>query len=228
MLWGTGRGARAVVLVLVIMLCAACGGGPPAPTSVPTFPVAADGSATSTGPRPDEGAIPDDCDRVISVADVVALFGLPLDSVAVRSTVGVPEPSVGRTERLTCRYSGTAGGPVRGRTLLELNVSVYTDPQAASKQWRVNADAEDGARTELPIGAATAVLIERPGEAVLMVAYNTSNLTLVLPDGPLPGNRPRGDALVDLALRVLPAVPQIIPVPTTEATVSSEAAGTVS
>jgi hypothetical protein len=39
-----------------------------------------------------------------------------------------------------------------------------------------------------------------------MVAHSTSNLTLVLPDQPLPGGKTRVDALVDLALRVLPAV----------------------
>jgi hypothetical protein len=39
-----------------------------------------------------------------------------------------------------------------------------------------------------------------------MVAHATSNLTLVLPEQPLPGGRNRADVLVDLALRVLPAV----------------------
>jgi hypothetical protein len=50
------------------------------------------------------------------------------------------------------------------------------------------------------------VLVERPDEAVLMVVNGVTNLTLVLPNQQLPGDRPRGDALVDLALRVLPAV----------------------
>jgi hypothetical protein len=159
------------------------------------------------------------------------LLGLPLDSVEVRTIVGVAEPSVGRTERVACRYTGTAAaGPRRGRTLLDLNVSAYTDPGAAMKQWRVNSDAESGERRELPIGAASAVLVERPGESLLMVAHGTSNLTFVLPGaGSLPVQRPPGDTLVDLALRVLPAVapspsapPAPVPLP------PSRAPGTVS
>ena len=50
------------------------------------------------------------------------------------------------------------------------------------------------------------MLVERPDEALLMVVNGADHLTLVLPNQPLPGDRARGDALVDLALRVLPAV----------------------
>jgi hypothetical protein len=39
-----------------------------------------------------------------------------------------------------------------------------------------------------------------------MVVHEVSNLTLVLPGQPLPGGRAPADVLVDLALRVLPAV----------------------
>ena len=59
---------------------------------------------------------------------------------------------------------------------------------------------------DLPIGSAGAVLVERGGEALLSVVYGPATLTLILPDQPLPGGRPRTEALVDLALRVLPAV----------------------
>ena len=59
---------------------------------------------------------------------------------------------------------------------------------------------------DLPIGSAGAVLVERGGEALLSVVYGPATLTLILPDQPLPGDRPRTEALVDLALRVLPAI----------------------
>ncbi len=39
-----------------------------------------------------------------------------------------------------------------------------------------------------------------------MVTYDDDTLTFVLPEGPRPGDLPRGDVLVDLALRVLPVV----------------------
>ena len=164
------------------------------------------GQHRSTRAGADEGAIPDDCERLLAAGELNALLGLPLDTVTVRSTLGVAEPSVGRTERVACRYTTKAAGPARGRPLLMLNAASYTSPDAASQQWRRNADIEDGVHRDLPIGSAGAVLVERGGEALLSVVYGPATLTLILPDQPLPGGRPRTEALVDLALRVLPAV----------------------
>lgn len=195
--------AGALTVALTVALVA-CGAPEAEPIAVPTFPSPA-GQAGPAGPGGDDGALPDDCGRIFAPADLEALLGLPLGSVGVRTTLGVPQPSVGRTERVSCDYT-RAGGPGKGRFLLDLNASAYVDPAAARGQWQVNVDAEPGDHRDVPIGAASAVLIERRGEAVLMVAHAASNLTLVLPDQPLPGGRSRGDVLVDLALRVLPAV----------------------
>jgi hypothetical protein len=217
-----GAGLAAAVIAL-----SACGTSSGERTEVPTFPSDAQVMATAV-PNADQGVLPDDCTRILTVGDLEAVLGLPLGSVDVRTTRGVPEPSVARTERVACAYSGTAGGPARGRTLLNVNSSAYADPDAATKQWRVNADAENGDRRELPIGSASAVLVERSDEAVLMVVNGVTNLTLVLPNQQLPGDRPRGDALVDLALRVLPAVStsgSAPPPPSPSATASGNAAG---
>ena len=196
---------RAVAAALGLLLATSCGGAASDPTELPTFSATAT-SELATGAAAAEGAIPDDCERILKVADLNALLGLPLDTVAVRSTLGVAEPSVGRTERVACRYTTKAAGPARGRPLLDLNAASYSTPDAALQQWRRNADVEDGVHSELPIGSAGAVLVERGGEALLSVVYGPATVTLVLPDQPLPGGRPRAEALVDLALRVLPAV----------------------
>ncbi|WP_219415141.1 hypothetical protein [Pseudonocardia nigra] len=203
------RGLRAGAVALVaIALAAACGAPSAENTPVPTFATPTEQRDASGAPTPADGEIPDDCVRVLDPAVIEAVLGLPLGSVGVRTIIGIPQPSVGRTERVSCSYVGTPAGPANGRTLLDVNASAYTDPDAARNQWRVNADAEDGDRRELPIGSASAVLIDRADESVLMVVHGTSNLSLVLPDRPLPGGRPRGDALVDIALRALPAVAQ--------------------
>ncbi|OLT20726.1 hypothetical protein BJF78_09160 [Pseudonocardia sp. CNS-139] len=142
-----------------------------------------------------------------------ALRGLPLGSVAGRTILGVPQPAVSRTERVSCDYTG---GPAR-RPLLRANLSAYVDAPAAANQWRVNVAAESGERREVPFGSAQAVVMERGGEAALLVAYANVNLTLVLPDQPLPGGRSRADVLVDLALRMLPAVAAVTPAATPRA-----------
>jgi hypothetical protein len=211
---GGGRGIGVILAALGLVVAASSCGAPAAdPTVLPTFSAETSAADATTGAGVDEGAIPNDCERVLGVAHLNALLGLPLETVTVRSTLGVPEPSVGRTERLACRYSTRAPGPARGR-LLDLNAASYSSPEAAEAQWRRNADIESGVHTDIAIGSAGAVLVERGGEALLSVVYGPATLTLILPDQPLPGGRPRAEALVDLALRVLPAVtPRTPPAP---------------
>lgn len=210
MLGGTDRVAAGMsAVVLGVLAVAGCAHPEPGP-ALPTFPAASATSGTTAPAGPDQGKVPDDCARLITVGDLGALLGLPLDSVGVRSTVGVPAPAVGRTERLDCAYTGTAGGPVGGRPLLSLNAAAYDTPAAAAAQWTLNISAEDGAKRDVPIGAAKAVLVERGGETLLTVLYGSGTLTFTLPERPLP--RDPADVLVDLAQRVLPGIAATAPV----------------
>ncbi len=201
--WGADRPvARRMVLVAVLTLCVAgCAEGPEY-LPVPTFPgpdVAATGSTMA------DIGIPDDCERIMPVADLVALLGLPLDSVAVRTTIGVPEPSVGRVERVGCRYTGM--GRIQGTPLLDMSMGRYVDDAAAARQWRVNAAVEEGARRSVPFGSASAVLVERPAEVLLTVVNRDVTLTMTLPAAaPHPPGRTSPDTVVDLALRIIATV----------------------
>ncbi|WP_214405226.1 hypothetical protein [Pseudonocardia lacus] len=185
--------------MLVLAACGAEKNGP----KVPTFADQAAAAAAAAGPAKDEGAVPDDCSRLIGTGDLGALLGLPLDSVALRTTQHVEAPSVGRTERVACDYTGQ--GSVKGR-LLQLDVSAYVDADAAAAHWRVNSEAEDGDRIEVSIGSASAVLVHRRSDSVLRVVHGTHNLAFVLPNRKLPGERTAEEVLVDLALRVLAVV----------------------
>jgi hypothetical protein len=197
----------AVVAVLAGTAAAAvaCGSasGAPGTLPVPTFPESGKAAGPGGASPGYEGRLPDDCTRVLAENDLGALFGLPLDSVAVRTTLGVPAPAVGRTERLACTYSRKGD---RNGQLLAINIGAYTDAAAAGKQWQTNVAAEDGARRDVPLGNARAALVERPAEAVLMVANGAETLTFALPERVRIGNLSAADTLVDLALRVLPAV----------------------
>jgi hypothetical protein len=194
-------GAGAAVLALTSCGSAA---GEPGALPVPTFastPTAA-ASVGVTGVA-DQGRLPDDCVRLLGGNDLGALFGLPLDSVSVRTTIGTPAPAVGRTERLSCSYTRT--GAAKG-DLLDVNVSAYTDVDAATKQWRTNAAVEDGPHRDVALGNAKGVLVERPTDAVLLVANGAETLTFVLPQPVRIRDLSAADTLVDVALRVLPAV----------------------
>lgn len=191
-----------------LALLAGCASAPVAGPSLPTFPEtgAVSSSAMASTAR-DAGVVPDDCSRILPVGELVAVFGMPLDSVVVRTTVGVPAPSVGRLERMDCTYSGTAAaGPDSGRRLLAINAAAYTTPAAARAQWLLNAAIEDGVHRDQPVGTASGVLVERPGEALLAIQYGSGTVTLDLPDRPLPPGSNPAAMLVDLARRVLPTI----------------------
>jgi hypothetical protein len=201
----TRVGAGVALVALLSAALAACGSaaGEPGSLPVPTFPATAQAGASGAAGPGQQGVLPDDCTRVITGNDLGALFGLPLDSVVVRTTLGVPAPAVGRTERLACQYTRAGGAH---DDLLDLNIGAYTDGDSATQQWRTNAAAEDGDHRDVALGGAHGVLIERPQEAVLMVANGAETLTFVMSQKVRIRDLSAGDTLVDLALRVLPAV----------------------
>src|SRR5919199_2480532 len=140
---GGGRAARALVAVALALAIGGCGTSEAEPTALPTFPESGGPSPTATA-ADDGRVIPADCGRILGAPDLEAVMGLPLGSVAVRTTIGVPQPAVGRTERVSCHY--TRAGDGGGRTLLDINATAYRDPDAAAAQWQVNVKAESGDR----------------------------------------------------------------------------------
>jgi len=197
--------ALALLAVAVLTGCSTASGDPS--IAVPTFP-AADPSRPAPGAEPVKIALPDDCGRVMSVEQVGALFAQPLGAVTAKTVRGVPEPSVGRTERIACTWSLTGQGDT-GPVLYQLNIGRYTDAAAASRQWRSNTNAEraDAASSkDLKVGDAPGVLVERPDEATLALAYGVDTLTFVLPKAAPGQTRPAAETLPDLAQRVIPVI----------------------
>jgi hypothetical protein len=201
----------------ILTLLVGCSGTPVPGPSLPTFPAADDpSSAAAASVRSDVGVVPDDCTRILPVDQLVAVLGLPLNSLVVRTTVGVPAPSVGRVERMDCAYTGTApAGPDSGKRVLAVNAAAYTSPAAAHAQWVLNTSSEVGVHHEQPVGSAAGELIERPGETLLAVQYGSGTVTLVLPARPLPPASTPAGTLVDLARRVLSTMPGVAPAPAT-------------
>jgi hypothetical protein len=195
-----GRGTAVLLALCAGALSACTAGHAEENTPVPTFAASASGSVAAAAPRI---GLPEDCATFLGPDDLGALFARPLGSTALRTIRGVPEPSVGRTERVGCRFSGS--GPGGGNTLLDINLGRYSDAVSATRQWRLNTNAErsDGRSRDLAIGSAPAVAIERRTETVLAVVYGVDTLTFVLPASAGAPGAPV-DRLVDLALRILP------------------------
>lgn len=216
----------AVLVACALAGCSSASGDSTIP--VPTFPVPAAGGSTP-GAGPIKIALPDDCTRLMSADQAGALFGQALASVTAQTVRGVPEPSVGRTERVACTYRSNgqdAANSAKGPVLYQLNIGRYGDAAGAKRQWQLNGNAERAdARSsqDLTIAGAPAVLIERADESTLALVYGVDTLTFVLPVAAPGQNRPAAETLPDLARRIIPALaptqppgsrPAVAPAPT--------------
>ena len=198
---GPGRAVRAGLVALgVLMAVSGCSVAATGPTELPTFEASSSNAgATRTGA--DEGALSDDCERLLAAGDLNALARVaaghrhrPIHA-GHRRTLGRPHRAGG----LSLHDEGRRAGP--GASALLLVDSSYTSTDAASgtcgptpvhrgrraprpadrQRWR-------GPRRARRRGAAVGGV--RPGHAHPD------------PAGPTAARRPpRTEALVDLALR---------------------------
>jgi hypothetical protein len=195
----------AMAVAMTVTVLAGCGGQSERdyPESVPTF---SDGPTTGPKvPAPDRDTLlPPDCTDVVSGAQMSALLGQPVDSVGVHTVLGLPAPSVGRLERVTCQYQ-RAGN--RGATPdVELILAAYGTRTAADKQLTTNAAAErheSQSAENLSIGSARAVLFAERGKTVLLVNSGRSSVSMTMQNGVTPPNETRA-VMIDLTQRVLP------------------------
>ena len=195
-----------VALVLVGSLAACAAGAGEAELPVPTFPASAQGADDSAAAE--DSGLPDDCERLLPVADLGALLGaarLRLRPHDHRHTVAVRRPH--GAAHLPVRRHGGRARPARGPSL-NLDAGLYIDGAAAAEHWRSNVNAErGGARRDLQLGTAPAVLVERSGEALLTTVNGPGTVTLVLPSRiPSPAGVPRRTRWSTSRLRTLAAV----------------------
>jgi hypothetical protein len=170
---------------------------PTAPVAVPTFAIPAAGAGPA-GSAPRATLLPTDCAELLpGQPDMSALLGRPTGSVGMHTVVGVPAPSVGQRERLTCVYLN--GG-------LTLTLGAFTDPASATAQRDRNIAVE---RTDslaiapAALGLARATMLTESSRRLLLVAYDRYTLTAAMAPGVVPDDQ-AGPVLTDLAQRVLP------------------------
>ncbi len=194
---------RVLCGALVLAGATACSSAPVV-VPVPTFPSAEPSASATAAARETGRLLPADCEELLGHDELTALLGLPLGSVAVRTVQGVPSPSVGRLERMTCTYTVSPGAPPPQGVVLEMVAGAYRDVGSARDQHERNVAVQQGgelspARPEL--GSAAAALVHRDAEDVLLTSSDAITLDLTLADRPAP--LPPADLLVDLARRVL-------------------------
>jgi hypothetical protein len=120
------------VLVGVAALTAACTSGGSDQSQAGASQTAAAPTATSSAASPTPTPTPNlpaGCDQLLPFTDLDQALGRPLFGQS-RYVVGVAEPKIGRTGRVTCQFGLAANG--RGPALLEVGVSTYKDADSAT------------------------------------------------------------------------------------------------
>jgi hypothetical protein len=200
-----------------VVSCATACASAPVDVPVPTFEPVSQTPARVSAVEDTNDGLPPDCAELVGDDELSALFGLPADSVTVRTVTGAPSPSVGRLERLSCTYTMSGPvGPYPQGVVLRMTAGAYADAGAAHDQHERNmadegAGGSDEARPEL--GMAAAGLVQHDADSVLLTSLDRFTLDLDLP--PRQGPLPHADLLVDLARRVLarlaPAPSDVVP-----------------
>jgi hypothetical protein len=180
----TVRGSVArLVLVGVAALAAACTSGgsdqSPAGATPSTAAPTATGSAASPTPTPTPN-LPGGCDQLLPFTDLDQALGRPLFGQS-RYVVGVAEPKIGRTGRVTCQFGVAANG--RGPALLEVGVSTYKDADSATDRiaatvaaLRANATSQKTAS----VAGQDATMIGTKTEYNLVVAQGNRTVAVTL------------------------------------------------
>ena len=121
------------MLVGIAALAAACSSGGSARSQAGATQTATPtptGSAAAPTPTPTPN-LPGGCDQMLPFTDLDHALGRPLFGPS-RYVLGVAEPSIGRTGRVTCQFGLQPNG--RGAAPLEVGVSTYKDADSANER----------------------------------------------------------------------------------------------
>jgi len=127
------RSGSVLVLVGIAALAAACSSGGSArsqagATQTPAPTPTRSAAAPTPTPTPN---LPGGCDQMLPFTDLDHALGRPLFGPS-RYVLGVAEPSIGRTGRVTCQFGLQPNG--RGAAPLEVGVSTYKDADSANER----------------------------------------------------------------------------------------------
>ena len=170
------------------LVLAGCGAAAEPDRSADTEPTSS-GSGSATTSQPTTAApfvLPETCSALLSLEAIDAGIGARITGTTTY-VVGVPEPGIGRTGRVTCSYGvipnadGTSSAP-----LVQASVFTYDSVEAALDRVEtvVSQGRNAGDRTQdVPIGDYTGVVIISVTEATLVVAVEDRNYAITLAPG---------------------------------------------
>ncbi|MEU4803121.1 hypothetical protein [Actinosynnema sp. NPDC023587] len=169
-------GARGVVVAGALVAgLAGCSEQPQAvapPVQIPT--ILAPTTVVRTPVMVDRELL-DDCELIVPVEKVNARIGREVQG-EVRTIVGIPEPSVGRTAKVDCYYDLAERQPLSAAPLI-IGLATYADDGAARDRVveSITAErAEGGTVSEVEVGKQKASVVSTAGERLLIGSLGKS------------------------------------------------------
>ncbi|MBA3798640.1 MAG: hypothetical protein H0X18_05975 [Geodermatophilaceae bacterium] len=147
---------------------------------------AATGSSSASASTEAPFVLPETCSGLLSLEAIDAGIGSRITGTT-QYVVGVPEPGIGRTGRVTCSYGvipnadGTSSAP-----LVQASVFTYDSAESAADRVEivVSQGRDAGSRTQdVPVGDYAGVVIITVTEATLVVAVQDRNYAITLAPG---------------------------------------------
>jgi hypothetical protein len=177
------RSGRVLALVGIAALTAACSSGGSDRSQAGATQTAAaptpTGSAAAPTPTPTPN-LPGGCDQMLPFTDLDQALGRPLFGPS-RYVLGVAEPSIGRTGRVTCQFGLQPNG--RGGAPLEVGVSTYKDADSANERVAATVAALRSAATSqrsATVAGQQAVLIGTKKDNNLVVAQGDRTVAVTI------------------------------------------------
>lgn len=178
-------------------------GGVPVPTTAPSKTKASPTPTPRPTPKaPARAELPTDCTLLLTHASVNKILGRTLTGHTIYIKA-VPEPAIGRTGRVTCRYG------VNGKSVpIEVSISGYRTVAEATNRVTVSVKAEQDAgahATPTTIGHEPATITI--GHHGSLLIYGTVNRTVAVTVAPGVGGTKTAAILKDLADIVVANLP---------------------
>jgi hypothetical protein len=174
---------RVAAPVVAGLLIAGCTGGGTPQSAPSTAAPSGSGSSTQGSPTPSASPTPElptGCELLLPFGDLDQALGRPLFGQS-RFTKGVPQPSIGRTGRITCQYGLNAQG--RGTPYVEVGISDYTDAEAAQKRVQAtiaSARSEAATQGDVTVGGLPATLLGAGKVVTLVLARGSRTVAVTL------------------------------------------------
>jgi hypothetical protein len=130
----------AVLAAMVVLACAGCAAVQTQPVAQPQIPTIVPPTSFSRIPQMVDRPIPDDCELVVPLELFNQKLGRELPG-ELKTIIGIPEPSLGRTGKIDCYYGVPERQPL-GAAPVVIGLATYGDEPTAVNRVTESVDLE--------------------------------------------------------------------------------------